>query len=158
MDSQERTFDVYFGDAGMQAFQAQQGELPAQAQRNLKVFVEANAGPENLLDATRLVVEMLPDYRLVIEREVLQIVDFQIVDSGATMHLVPVYIANAMMTPVSPPAPYRSTCAAHRAGTRWPARLQCCQGHTGFDLLRSNGLIGFSFKKYRHTSPLRMDI
>jgi hypothetical protein len=49
---------------------------------------------------------LLPDYRLAIEREMLQLVDFQIVDSGATMHLVPVYIANAMMAPVPPPAPY----------------------------------------------------
>jgi hypothetical protein len=105
-NSQDRTFEVYFGDAGMQAFQAQQGELPAQVQRNLNVFVDANAGPENLLDATRLAVEMLPDYRLAIEREMLQLVDFHIVDSGATMHLVPVYIANAMMTSVPPPAPY----------------------------------------------------
>jgi hypothetical protein len=69
-------------------------------------FVDANAGQENLLDATRLVVEMLPDYRLEIEREILQLVDFQIVDSGATMHLGPVDIATAMMAPVPPPAPY----------------------------------------------------
>ncbi len=60
-NSQDRTFEVYFGDAGMQAFQVQQGELLAQAQRNLNVFVDANAGPENLLDATRLAAEMLPD-------------------------------------------------------------------------------------------------
>ncbi len=105
-NSQDRTFEVYFGDAGMQAFQAQQAELPPPAQRNLTVFVDANAGPENLLDATRLAVEMLPDYRLAIEREMLQLVDFQIVDSGATMHLGPVCIANAMMAPVTPPAPY----------------------------------------------------
>ncbi len=84
-NSQDRTFEFYFGDAGMQAFQAQQGELPPPAQRNLTVFVDAIAGPENLLDATRLAVEMLPDYRLAIEREMLQLVDFQIVDSGATM-------------------------------------------------------------------------
>jgi hypothetical protein len=90
----------------MQAFQAQQGELSAQAQRNLNIFVDAKAGPENLLETTRLTVEMLSDYRLVIERDMLQLVDFQIVDSGATMYLVPVYIANAMMTPIPPPAPY----------------------------------------------------
>jgi hypothetical protein len=105
-NSQDRTFEVYFGDAGMQAFQAQQGELPGQAQRNLTVFVDAYAGPENLVDATRLAAEMLPDYRLAIEREILQLVVFQIVDSGATVHLVPVYIANTMMVPVPPPAPY----------------------------------------------------
>jgi hypothetical protein len=68
-NSHDRTFEFYFGDARMQAFQAQQGELPAQAQRNLNVFVDASAGPENLLDATRLAAEMLPDYRLAIERE-----------------------------------------------------------------------------------------
>ncbi len=101
-NSYDDTFEVYFGDAGMQDFQGQQGELPPSAQRNLTVFVDANAGPENLLDATRLAVEMLSDYRLAIEREMLQLVDFQIVDSGVTMHLVPVYIANAMMTPVPP--------------------------------------------------------
>jgi hypothetical protein len=89
-NSQDRTFEVYFGDAGMQAFQVQQGELLAQAQRNINVFVDANAGPENLLDATRLAAEMLPDYRLAIECEMLQLVDIQIVDSGATIHLVPV--------------------------------------------------------------------
>ncbi len=27
-NSQDRTFEVYFGDAGMQAFQSQKGELP----------------------------------------------------------------------------------------------------------------------------------
>jgi hypothetical protein len=53
-NSQDRTFEVYFGDAGMQAFQA----------------------------STRLAVEILPDDRLAIEREVLQLFDFQIVDSG----------------------------------------------------------------------------
>ncbi len=78
---QDRTFEVYFGDTGMQAFQIQQGELPPQAQRNLTVFVDTNTGQENLLDATRLVVEMLPDYRIAIEREMFQLVDFQIVDS-----------------------------------------------------------------------------
>jgi hypothetical protein len=51
---QDRTFEVYFGDAGMQDFQAQQGEIPAQAQHDLNVFIDAYAGPENLLDATRL--------------------------------------------------------------------------------------------------------
>jgi hypothetical protein len=80
-NSQDRTFEVYFGDTGMQAFQIQQGELPPQAQRNLTVFVDTNTGQENLLDATRLVVEMLPDYRIAIEREMFQLVDFQIVDS-----------------------------------------------------------------------------
>ncbi len=103
---QDRTFEAYFDDAGMQAFQAQQGELPAQAQLDVNVFVDAFAGPENLLDATRLAAEMMPDYRLAIEHEILQLVDFQIVDFGATMHLVPVYIANAMVAPVPPPAPY----------------------------------------------------
>ncbi len=53
-----------------------------------------------------LAVEMLPDYRITIEREMFQLVDFQIVDSGATMHLVPVYIANTMMAPVPPPESY----------------------------------------------------
>jgi hypothetical protein len=61
---QDRAFAAYLGDAGMQTFQAQQGELPAQAQREI----------------------------------------FQLVDSGATMHIVPDYIANAMMAPVPPPA------------------------------------------------------
>jgi hypothetical protein len=42
-NSQDRTFEVYFGDAGMQPFQAQQGELPPPAQHNLTVFVDANA-------------------------------------------------------------------------------------------------------------------
>ncbi len=41
-----------------------------------------------------------PDYRLAIEREI-----FQLVDSGATMHIVPDYIANAMVAPVPPPEP-----------------------------------------------------
>jgi hypothetical protein len=82
----------------MQAFQAQQGELPAQAEHDLNVFVDAYAGPENLLDATRLAAEMLPDYRLAIEREMLQLVDFKLVDSAATMHIVPDYIANALPT------------------------------------------------------------
>jgi hypothetical protein len=47
---------------------------------------------------------MLSDYSLTIEREMLQLVDFQIVDSGVT--IVPVYIANVMMTPVPPPVHY----------------------------------------------------
>jgi hypothetical protein len=56
--------------------------------------------PVNLLDATRLATELQPDYRLAIECEILQLVD-----SGATMHIVPDYIANAMVAPVPPPAP-----------------------------------------------------
>jgi hypothetical protein len=63
---QDRAFAAYLGDAGMQAFQAQQGELPAQAQREI----------------------------------------FQLADSGATIRIVPDYIANAMMAPVPPPEPY----------------------------------------------------
>jgi hypothetical protein len=75
-----------------------------------------SAGGETVETITTTITELqkfgpgfippVPDYRLVIEREKLQLVDFQIVDSGATMHLVPVYITNVMMVPVPPPATY----------------------------------------------------
>jgi hypothetical protein len=81
---QDRSFEVYFGDAGTQVRQV---ELQAQAEHDVIAFVDASyAGPVNID----------PDY---IEHEWLQLVYmrfWEIVDSGATKHIAPYYIVNAV--------------------------------------------------------------
>ncbi len=62
-------------------------QLQAQAGHKFNAFVDAYVGP--VLEATRLATQLETDYRLAIEREMLQLIDFQrnfqIVDSGATI-------------------------------------------------------------------------
>ncbi len=44
---QDRTYEVYFGDAGMQVFKVRQVEIQAQAEHDFNDFVDAYAGPVN---------------------------------------------------------------------------------------------------------------